>query len=467
MEEATIMTAQVTRGDLIISVSGTGVLSSATERELGFETESGEEVAGYLDEVLVEVGDHVQEGDLLARLETDDLELEVAEAEISLREAQLNLDNATEEATEAELADARAAVESAKASLTTAQYNYESAQNSSLDADVRATQIKYQYAVDQYWEAEKNGAKQSTLEKKWDERASTEYDFNQAVHEAQMEQLNTWNQVDQAQNRVLQMEEALASLESGPDEETVLRAELNLARAELALEEARDDLEAAELRAPFDGTVVDVAAMAGERVGADGLITLADLDHPQVKFWVEESDMEGVVGSTSSPQAMGNRMEIEFEGLPDEIITGTVTRIDPALVTVNGTLAVQAWASLDLSSRPRALLGEMNADVEVISAEARDVVLAPVQALREISEGQYAVFVMGADGELAMRPVEVGLKDLVNAEIISGLEAGETISLGEQGSAASGTLEQDEEMPGPPGGMIPGGGMFGGGGGRP
>jgi HlyD family secretion protein len=424
-------------------------------------------VAGYLDEVLVEVGDRVQEGDLLARLETDDLELAVAEAEISLREAQLDLADATEGASDAELASAQAAVQSAQSSLTVARYNYENAQNSDLDADVRARQIEFQWYSDQQLAAEDNGADQSKLEKTWNERATAEYRFNQALNEAKMEELDVWNQVDHAQNQVLQAQESLELLESEPATDTVKRAELSVNRAELALDEARDTLDAANLHAPFDGVIVDVAAIPGERVGTEAVITIADLDNPQVKFWVEESDMEGVVGSTSSPQAMGNRMEIEFEGLPDEIITGTVTRIDPALVTVNGTLAVQAWASLDLSSRPRALLGEMNADVEVISAEARDVVLAPVQALREISEGQYAVFVMGADGELAMRPVEVGLKDLVNAEIISGLEAGETISLGEQGSAASGTLEQDEEMPGPPGGMIPGGGMFGGGGGRP
>jgi macrolide-specific efflux system membrane fusion protein len=163
--------------------------------------------------------------------------------------------------------------------------------------------------------------------------------------------------------------------------------------------------------------------------------------------------------------AVGNRVEIEFEGLPDQVFDGEVVRIDPALVTVDNTLAVQAWASVDLSSQDVTLLGDMNADVEVISAESRDVVLAPIQALREIADGQYAVFVVDANGELAMRPVEVGLQDAVNAEIVSGLDAGEMVSLGER-SASSGTSEaEDLEMPGP--GMMPGGGLFGSGGGGP
>jgi RND family efflux transporter MFP subunit len=262
--------------------------------------------------------------------------------------------------------------------------------------------------------------------------------------------------VDQAQNRVLQAQEDLASLESGPEEGTVLQAELRVDRAELALEEAQDELEAAELRAPFDGIVVDVAAVPGQQVGNKPVITLADLDNAEVQFWVEESDLSGV--------AVGNRVEIEFEGLPDELFDGQVVRIDPALVTVDNSLAVQAYASLNPSAEQLDLLGNMNVDIEVISAEARDVVLAPVQALRELGEQQYAVFVVQPDGELVMRPVEVGLQDVVNAEILSGLEAGEVISLGQSSAPTGASVEGDEEMPVPPGGMMPGAGMFGGGG---
>ena len=74
---------------------------------------------------------------------------------------------------------------------------------------------------------------------------------------------------------------------------------------------------------------------------------------------------------------------------------------------------------------------------------------------------QYAVFVVQPDGELAMRPVEVGLQDVVNAEILSGLEAGEVISLGQSSAPTGEPAQGDEEMPGPPG-QIPFGRMFGG-----
>jgi multidrug efflux pump subunit AcrA (membrane-fusion protein) len=68
--------------------------------------------------------------------------------------------------------------------------------------------------------------------------------------------------------------------------------------------------------------------------------------------------------------------------------------------------------------------------VEVIGGRAENVLLVPVEALREVSLGQYAVFVLGADGEPELRFVEVGLMDISFAEITSGLEMGDTVTTG-------------------------------------
>jgi HlyD family secretion protein len=441
--EPTIVTTQVRSGDLVISVSGSGTLSPASEMDLGFQE------GGYLDEVLVEVGDQVQEGDVLARLEASELELAVVEAEIRAREAQLDLADASEGATEAELANAEASLQSAQAALAAAWYDYDSAKNSDLDAAVRSYQIHYQWNAANYEELEQNGAKQSRLEDAWNDKAAAEADYNDLLQQANMEQLDVWNQVDQAKNRVYQAEESLELLQSGPTTDTIMRAELKVNQTALALEEAQADLETAELRAPFAGTVVDVTAIPGEHVGTTPIITLADLEEQLLQFWVEESEMSGV--------AVGNQVEIIFEALPDDTFTGEVIRIDPALVTVDGTLAVQAWASVDTASHPVTLLGGMNAEVEVISAESRDTLLVPLQALRELGTDQYAVFVVQPDGEMALRPVEVGLMDFVNAEIISGLELGEVISTGVEESTEVEVPEQEMMMPGG-GMMIPGGG---------
>ena len=68
--------------------------------------------------------------------------------------------------------------------------------------------------------------------------------------------------------------------------------------------------------------------------------------------------------------------------------------------------------------------------VDVIGGKAENALLVPVEALKELGVGEYAVFVVADNGELEMRPVEVGLMDYANAQIINGLEMGEQISTG-------------------------------------
>ena len=70
------------------------------------------------------------------------------------------------------------------------------------------------------------------------------------------------------------------------------------------------------------------------------------------------------------------------------------------------------------------------AGVDVIGGKAENAILVPVEALREISDGEYAVFVMEG-GEPKMKMVEVGLQDLIYAEIISGFKQGDVVTTGQ------------------------------------
>jgi RND family efflux transporter MFP subunit len=443
--EQVITTSQVQQGDIVISVSGSGTLVPASEATLGFE------VSGYLEDVYVAVGDRVEEGDVLAKMETDELELAIIEADTRVRLAQIDLDNTLAGPTDAEMASAEAAIQNAQAALQVAQLSYNSDLNSDLDSAASAYYLtylsrseKYVAAQEAYAAGEISQSEYAEATNKW---RQAEADLNDALQDADLEQLGAANDVDQARNSVYQAQERLDNLQSGATDEEIRQAQLTLDQAQLALEDARADLEAATLRAPFSGTVTEVTALPGEYIGKSSFITLAALDKPLLEFWVEESDMSGVV--------VGYPVEIVFESLPGETFSGEVVQVDPTLVTVDRTLAVQAFASIDTSSYSGDLLGGMNAEVDVISAEARDTLIVPLQALRELGEDQYAVFVVGPGGELEMRPVEVGLQDLVNAEIVSGLQAGETVSTGIAESTETGTsTDEQQTFPGGPGMRI-------------
>jgi RND family efflux transporter MFP subunit len=263
-------------------------------------------------------------------------------------------------------------------------------------------------------------------------------------------------QIADATAKVAQATESLAELQTSPADDDIATAEgqlnqalLSLAQSELNLASAQETLQATTLLASIDGTVMAVTAEAGDKVSTSPIITLADMHAPQVQFWVEESDLNSV--------APGNAVNVVFEALPDYTFSGHILSVDPALVTVGSTPAVQAWASVDLSANPVALLSGLNAEVEVVAAEARNAVLVPVGALRELGEGQYAVMVVDSDGEMELRPVQVGLQDFVYAQVLSGLEVGEIISTGTTNTVSS-DASSTQQVPGQ-GGMMR---MFGG-----
>jgi len=92
---------------------------------------------------------------------------------------------------------------------------------------------------------------------------------------------------------------------------------------------------------------------------------------------------------------------------------------------------VSALAQLEAGSPAGAqtLLVGLNASVDVIAGKAQDAVIVPVEALHELSPGEYAVFVM-QDGEPRLRVVTVGLMDFTSAEILTGLQPGEIVTTG-------------------------------------
>jgi HlyD family secretion protein len=84
-EQTTEQPFEVVRGDLIISVSGSGNVEAAEKARLSFGS------GGRLERIYIEEGDEVNQGDILAVLETDDLELAITQAEVAQAQAEVAL----------------------------------------------------------------------------------------------------------------------------------------------------------------------------------------------------------------------------------------------------------------------------------------------------------------------------------------------------------------------------------------
>lgn len=228
------------------------------------------------------------------------------------------------------------------------------------------------------------------------------------------------------------------------------------------------------LRAPISGTVssvdYDEAAVAED---AETLIaTLSPDKSMSVTIDVDESRIMSL--------QLGQSAQISIDSVGDEVFTGTLTEINRTATSSSGVTRYTAVVTLD---KTEDMLAGMTASVVIRISGVDNAVIIPASALHQTSATAYVYTEFDEEtGEFGgAREVVAGLSNSSYVEIISGLEAGETVWYTEEESPFGGFggafPSGMGEMPGGgmnmgemPGGMergerpqMPGGGDFGGG----
>jgi len=208
--------------------------------------------------------------------------------------------------------------------------------------------------------------------------------------------------------------------EAVPDDATGSNL-IALKGAQLSVQSAEDELNATKLIAPISGTIMSLDLVVGDSAGTSEVVTIADLSQKYLEVYLDETDWSNI--------AVGYDAEVTFDALPDQKFTGKVTQVDPGLYSSGNTSVIHGLVLLDSTDTELNLPIGSSAAVDIISGRAMNAVLVSVDALRETTPGHYAVFVM-ENGTPKLRVIEVGIQDLFNAEVKSGLEPGEVVSTG-------------------------------------
>lgn len=218
------------------------------------------------------------------------------------------------------------------------------------------------------------------------------------------------------------VDQANADLLMAEAEVKALNAQIHQQEAQLASDKV--DLGYTSIYSPMEGTVVDEAAKEGETLNAvqsaPTIVTVADLKVMTVEAQVSEADI--------SKLKPGMPVYFTLLGQPDKRFTGTLRQIKPTPATDNNV--VLYYALFDVPNPTGELMIDMSAQVYFVLGEAKDVLVVPTAALTDKQKGgkpQVTVKVADESGTLVERPVKVGVRNRVLAEIQSGLEEGDRV----------------------------------------
>jgi len=420
-----IRSTVVERGTMLVAVSASGGVEPLARVDLAFE------VPGLVAEVPVEVGDVVETGAILARLDTDQLALQVQQSRAALAsvEAQLAQLRAGAqpgeiEAAEANLRAAEAQVSAAAANLDQLQGGASEAQIAAADADLAAARLQQKAAQIAYDRIDKK-------DKENKERARYDlYAADQALAAAQAQLDDVLAGADAEQVRaargnvadsVAQRVAAQAQLDlllAGTSAEQIAAAEARVAQARAALAGTELSFEQAVLRAPFDGVVAAVDVTAGERV-ATGLpvVSLIDASRFRVRVSVDELDVARLVGGLAA--------QVTLDALSGAELAGTVERIAPAATLDGGVVNYDVIIALAPTDVP--VRADMTANATIVVEELADVLMIPTWVVRvDRNAGQTYVHRQMGDG-VERVDVQLGVRYEGFAQVLEGLSEGDQV----------------------------------------
>ena len=227
--------------------------------------------------------------------------------------------------------------------------------------------------------------------------------------------------VASANAAVVSAQQQLDRLKNGPSDYDLQAAEISLNLAELAVEQAQTALDNAMLVAPFNGVIAQNQLVEGEVPPSDNAaMLLVDSSELYVDLAIDETDVVKLSG--------GQQVELTFDALPDAGITGRVTRIGTTPSIVGQLVTYPVRVTLNPTDAPVRI--GMSATATIIVDQLDNTLIVPNRFIRIDRTTQDAyVTIKDEQGHFGEIPVQLGLRNELNSQIVSGLKDGEQIFL--------------------------------------
>ena len=396
---ANLETESYQRQNLNASIYGTGTVESAQTAVLTWSA------GGMVGDINITLGQSVSKDDVLMALDPASVSSDILQAQIDVINAQNNLNDLNTN-WQADLAQAKLDLLNAQEDLddlsTERQImNYQRCSDErieELEDDLDKAEKTYNYFQNS-----------DTLRAVNTAQANLNYckaDFSEReVAEAQLK-------VELAEAKVVELQDQVDLLTSGPDPEQITILETRLAIAQ-------SRLDSMQIEAPFDGMVTVLSVQPGDVVNAGSqAVQLDDLSSLFLDVQISEVDIPLV--------AVGQPAELVFDAYYEDTFSGEVVEISPVGSSVQGV--VEYSVRIELEDGEGKIKPGMTASVNIVVEEKDNILVIPNNAIVTI-DGQEQVFVQRG-GSFIPVPVTLGSYSDYYSEVLEAdLEEGELIVL--------------------------------------
>jgi HlyD family secretion protein len=220
-----------------------------------------------------------------------------------------------------------------------------------------------------------------------------------------------------AQARVLQIQTRRSGRYSSDD---LSAQKAQVAEAQASVDAARAIYAGVDIRTPFTGTVYAIPVTQYEFVPTgETLVQVADLTKLQIKAYFDEPEI-GLLKA-------GQQVTIVWPAKPGQVWHGHIVQAPTTIISYGGTRNVgECLISVDDAKGD--LLPNTNVTVQVTELSRNDVLSLPREALH--TEGMSDFVYKVVDNRLIRTPVHVGVTNLTRFEILGGLNDGDVVALG-------------------------------------
>lgn len=340
-------------------------------------------IAGKISNVYVNVGEFITSGSPIVKIDDKDAKAQLATAQAAVKQAV-------------------AAVRQAEAKLG---LEPNGSFNASTIPEVRAANANYQQALAELKQAETNEARYRDLAQTGDVAMVTYEQYRTARDTARAKANNAHELLDAAANAARQSNQAIVSAKAA-----VEAAQTEVANAQRAVTDT-------VVLAPFSGFISNRPVAVGEYVSSASIVATILRTNPiKAQVQISEADVPAV--------SIGKGVSVEVDAYKDRKFAGFVSAVNPAVDPVSRAAMVEAR----IDNAGNALRTGMFVTAQITrEGGGRGIFVPKAAAMLDATTNSYKVFTI-ADGVAHLRVVQLGADEGDAYEIMSGVEADETVA---------------------------------------